>query len=693
MMKKRINKWLRISVLTCLAAGVIGLGRPAAAAAGNLNQKTEGSRRIVEGDFFRITWDGRQGGQISEILLHDGIAWRSILPKGAALPALEIVSGGKKYTLAGDTGASFRAGTADQSGEEIQFTFAGELKGPDGTAPGVSARQAFTLHRNGVLFCDLELKFNRALAVEAASLGLRLDKSAQPTLRREKVTRHGLILWSGDAPKWEPVKAVRYPDPYVLFSLADEAGGRPWTNHVDFWVEGRDALGGTGYIQRKPLEAGEFGHTWNLAAAGGIQAAAGTVYRNRWGLGLGRAVTGGRLIGARVYHWLGRHGDKPFLPTDEALKRMADDGANILILHDDWVADHRPMHTYRPYNEEEAKDLDRLIASAHKLGLRLMVYLRPYPHLLADNGPWKSRFQRDWDGIYIDHASTEEFSEYAMVFGTPALDYAFAAKQYLRYTQELRRTVGDGGFLIMHTGAAEHGFGHAVVDAYLSGESRTRMLESPRVCVEGMMPSAAVPTIWTWRPEQRPYLTPRAVAYWAGLGAFPHVTFHHENALFPEAGGYKPMPKENQPAPISDSRGRSYIWPLWQIWRTLPFPYTGEYYTRNNHAPVTVIRPADRTVETTVYQPDGESLLVIVSNLAEETVPGVTLDLEKSLKIPAGSRLVEMTASGFDLKCRVAAQTFSGRRIAVGELGPYQYKGYLLTKKALPAHLQALLEP
>lgn len=664
-------------------------GRPSEAVSGTTRHKdlalvADGTRRIVEGDAFEITWDARRGGEITGIRQYDGLNWVSVL--GAArsghrdtVPHYSIrETDGSIYELGAAPEAAFRV--VKETPDEIVFEVQSSARTEGGKPSAWQIAQTYRVFKEGVLFCDLAISLPPGAPpaeIARAEMGLRLDSAL--TARKFNwgyYTRSSWALVTSKSASDEVVEPSMLP--YVAIDYGLGARGS-YTNHVAFFVEDWRAMAGAkeaAGCRFAPNDRGGMDYTWILQDGKG-RFKAGQVYRNRWGMCLGAmrktsrqnlsASRGNNLVGVRYYHTSCKQGhpadqspdDWPWFvqprfwaqpapadvyPSDETIDQAAALGANIFVLHQSWMrcggSNNWPPADYTPQNPAELK---RVIDRCHAKKMRVGLYMRGTEAYALYMPYWEQFCQRDYDGLYVDWSGLRcHDMNLAQGCFTPS-DTRFHAYAYFRYTKMLRKRVGENGFLIGHTGAAPSMLALAVFDAYLPGEfkeQKAHLLDSPDAHVlYGMGTYCGTLPISYTAPHEK------AVAYSAGLGTWLQL----------EQG------------------------PLWQILRSVPMERAWVYNSLTENLPVVASTNAE--FHTTVYKIDRDLLLAVTANFGPKAGTALCLDTA-ALGMVGSYEVTPLTGREPEGAAPAPVGRTIDGRIQVPALDQYEIRAYRLKRVA-----------
>ena len=504
---------------------------------------------------------------------------------GPALVAYELVDERRGSTLPRLDGAE--TAVSKEAPDEVCFTVRGRLAFEDGSTP-VDVEQSIRVFDCGVLFCDLHLwvRPGESLLITRASVALRLAGV---------LASLGKYRWGYDRPVPDPGVEVERPVLYLPADrTVDEAGTfhpyldvawsvrehAAFTNRAGFVLEegrpfGTDHPAAFAHSFGR-REGDSLAYRWHLYRGKPLQVTAPYAYANRWGLSLagprnnerGRREAKNSLIGARVYTWQndgvghGRMGEKAWYPRDRDIDAMAAKGANVVLLHTGWMdAGGEGAGWEGNYVVADRTELRRVVARAHRAGMRVGLYIRGLEYYALDRDTrWFTDFLTpDFDGVYVDWSSFLYQPHRYLPASVPVYGEKLQHRQnstrrahaftHFLYTRKLRQLVGRDGFLIGHPGCQHKeysGFALGYFDAMLTGESAgTTFLNSPEQHVYYGAHSACGALAWTnTHPVTR---GPKATAYEAAFGTGPQIVLGSRYPLDP------------------DDERNQFMMPLWQL--------------------------------------------------------------------------------------------------------------------------------
>lgn len=681
-------------------------GEPSEVASGTTKHKDlamsyDGSRLIVEGDAFKITFDGDKGGEITEIKQYDGLNWVVINSKSETIPGYLINdTESNSFQLCNASGVDFQI--VKNTPDEIVFCTKANPQTKDGKVWQCEIKQTFTVFKEGNLFCSFDIilpKNSMSLYIDYAELGFELDQALTSNkFMWGYYTRNNWALQTQKTISDSVKDKSMYPYVAIDYGLGSKTS---FTNHLAFFIEDWKALGSTA----KENSGCEFGknrqgnmeYKWILYNGKKNRLRPGYTYSNTWGMGFGAmrkssrsnisASRGNNLIGMRYYHthlptghpvgespddwpwFLEPRWSKPLgpdiFPSNAEIDKIAKLGANVFIMHQQWMK-CGGSNTWPPasYTPKDPAELKRVIDRCHANGMRVGLYMRSTECYSLYSPFFENFLQYDFDGLYVDWntplwagvsdlSKKDERRHYSGYFR--ASETHFDAYSYFRYQKMLRKRVGEKGFMISHCGANVMMTALSVFDCYLPGEysdQQKHLLESPDLFVYyGLGTSCGTAPI--------DYTTPRkkAIAYCAGVG-----------------GWISAGPK------TFERNGYDSLAVLWQIWKSVPMEKA--YFYNNLTENVQVVSSSDPDFYSCVYKIDRDLALVTTSNFGERAGTTLSLDMP-TLGLVGEYEITEMSGKDYDnYKVKKIGST-NDCVIKIEPIDQYEIRGYKLerTKK------------
>jgi hypothetical protein len=628
----------------------------------------EGDRVVIRGDHFRLTINGRRGGQIDDLRQFDGSAWNRLLgADGQTCPAVTIRGPSAEFRL--DEAAPARIETLEASPELVRVTTEATPRSADGRLSPWIVKLQYEVFAEGAVFVTVECLLPEGETVlTGAEMSLKLDRAVvQAAKYRQQIDNVQSYTPTG------------LPSARVAFGVNPTRG---FTNEVQALVEYKAAMAG-----KAEFVAGKGQFTWTLADAktairGPFQ------YRNRFSLGLGAAATGKpktNLIAQRVYHWINWENYKEvpgraWYPTDELIDKMAANRATMLVMHEHWMAEGgsngNPHANYRP---RDPQAFARTIHHAHEKGLRVGVYSRGIERYAPSVGFFEKYLRRDWDGLYVDwdgaHCIANHESQCKPDAALGDTHYSndgayLPAREYFLYTKKLRNLVGPKGFLIGHMGFGSTGIlANLAMDAYLPGENPDdhNMFSGvvDNATYNGMLGGIAC---MPWTLDSPGYVSPQGVAKMAVWGFYPHTGLAFQ----------RPGKKNLFPADPDDP-ANAYILPYWRVLAAVDAERSAAY----NSPAVNLVAASSShpSVSCLVYKQAGnassdDAYLVVAANLSDKPA-SATITLKPEVLGLSGSYQLSRVNSQTGA---VSPGGVATDVLKTTELAPWQIEGLKLTK-------------
>ena len=327
-------------------------------------------------------------------------------------------------------------------------------------------------------------------------------------------------------------------------------------------------------------------------------------WRNIWGWCLRQFPVERHHPPFRIFHYLDNF-DR--YPKQEVIRQVAEQGANILILHENWRLDLK--------NGEMPHDLALLKQTSdccHKHGLRLGLYVRGNEDCIRKSFAEHLRpyLKPNWDGIYMDYGSPMCYT--SMEENAPGGRIGF--REYHRMSRKIREFVGPDGFHISHSGSFFSAIGYTYVDAYLGGEQeKGALLKDTTVHAYFSGLSIAPSSLWT--AAFPTYRTSKVLPFLASTLQAP---FLHLGTQFP----YSSLSHPRIPSLITFAR------PLWKLWELFDEIKDIRAYSTQNTQGLFVTDGAE-TGASMMIAPNGDAL-VVAANFSDSTRDiHVRLDTQK----------------------------------------------------------------
>jgi len=578
-----------------LLAAVLAVAAPWAHAA--LNAQPRDHALTIQGDWFELTIDASQGGEIAELKLHDGAQWNTpFAAPESTLPCLALRDADNTYRLSNDADAELVQ--VEAAPDVVRCAVKGRPRADDGTPSPWEVTLTYEVYPEGAVFIDLDCELSEGDFV--------LSNAAVSFAASEAIR-----------------KAPRYRDDNVCIETGGFRSARvayglnpalSYTNEVEAIVEHKTPIAGACDYRK---ENGRV--TWVLGG-GDSELSAPFRYHNRFALGLGRAVTGkprSNVVGQRVYHWVNWLDLDNWYPKPWQIDAMVANRATMLVLHHEWMlqrgSNGNPHADYSVVRNHD--HMVRMIDYAHAKGLRVGLYMRGVEMYALKTDFFPKYCKRNWDGIYVDwhgpHAVSYHDHRYEPE--TQLGDAHFSedgthvpARDYFFFTRALRDVVGPEGFLIGHQGSFNAGvFANLCFDAYLPGETgadRHMFADRDEAVFKGMLGGGVC---MPWLLDLPRFRNPEGAAKMAAWGFYPHIVMgikarHTKELVFP--------------CDPNDELYR-FILPYWRVLAHVDAEQATVYNIPSVNQAAVVSSSPD--VQSTVYKA-GEALLVIAANLGEQ---------------------------------------------------------------------------
>jgi len=380
---------------------------------------------------------------------------------------------------------------------------------------------------------------------------------------RPSNTNADLIQALGGIKRFQkPGQEVKTEGALLPFVGFDFGAGELLDKHLEYFLEGANSLTSDWKNTATSItwSGGQPKVEWNFVREPRQQHRRGWQWRNQFGWTLCQTPEKRRLPPPRFYHCfdsIDRY------PTDAQVDKMAAEGADLLVMHENWRRDVQNGCT-----PHDAAAFQRMVDRARSHGMRVAVYIRGNEiSCREDHCDWfDNLFRRDHDGLYMDYGSPVCFFS-GLEETYPGGRIGF--REFFLMMRALRKRVGEKGVFLAHAGPFFTACGMAgIVDGYVAGEGERGVLLSgrrPHAYFSGL--SVAPPTLWTAAfPD---YRTPRAVPFLAAVGQAPHVTLGTQ-----VRSSSLDHPKE--PGVTTFAR------PLWRVWGLLKGEHGLSVWTDQN---------------------------------------------------------------------------------------------------------------
>jgi len=328
---------------------------------------TPGDRVEATSDYWRLRFDLHNGGALSSIVFRHG-SGRNVLLK----PFRTYVDDWEtRYAPA----TRF---TRSGQGSVVRLEFSGGMAKAGGENGPLRFHTTWTLSPY-VVRADHQIEFTRDLEVRTVGIG--------STVVRAELDEYGWRTGPADDPGPRKMCSIRLgkaagagsvlirehhaPVYLLFFDRGVEGFDFQTASDLASWETGLTGRGGVGRyeavvrkngtgirIRREPLEVP---HPIKVPKG---------VYTFSYYLGLPRIMEESnrkwRHLSFNNHPW----------PSEEEIQRWADNGVNLVRLHNDYAEDGNFWHdgAWPPYDEQGMKELRRVIAACHRHGIRVVPY-------------------------------------------------------------------------------------------------------------------------------------------------------------------------------------------------------------------------------------------------------------------------------------------------------------------------------
>jgi len=620
----------------------------------------------VTGDHFKITIDLAKGGEISEITLFDGSLWNQVLgADGQTCPSIELGNADEQYKLSRSPETTVKKYSATP--DLIHFQTSSVPLTKDGKSGPWTITLEYEIYPSGAIFVDMLYSIGPIeTELKTASVSMQIDKKilASPKYHSKNMSYTRLPC---------------FPTARFAFGVNPE---RTYTNEIEAALEYRCPVGDTTLVRPASLEPKRSPDgarlTWPLSRGEGITTIKGPyTYHNRFSLGLGAGTTARKksnIIGHRIYGWMNWFHRAPqdrWYPTHAQIDQMAEKGATVLFLGQDWMRQYSSCG-YPHADYTQARDHDNMldiINYAHQRGLRVLIYMRATEPYGLDSNFFQTYCRRDWDGIYIDWHGMQVVMHEFFYKPDPKFEKAHhsddatynPARDYFLFSQKLREIVGPKGLLLGHSWGCDSGIlASLTFDGYVSGEypAQWNMFSNLDTLGRDGMLAGVVATPW---PVSKQLRTPEAIAKMAAWGCYPValVSFKSGDLVFPL----------NLDDPIN-----AYPLQYWRILKTIDPDKTDVYnWPSENLIAATC---SNRDFYCLVYKENQDSYLLIVANLGSAEAQSEIKLVPEVLSLQGEYRLSRINPA--DGTIQTLGTTTGSLQSSL--LAPWQFEGFKLQR-------------
>lgn len=434
--------------------------------------------------------------------------------------------------------------------------------------------------------------------------------------------------------------------------------------YIEFLMEGHVALSGKrdGVCSGISWKAGNPTVYWDFQCEEHRMVDRPWQWRNQWAWIIAPPPRTRHLPPLRMYHYFDNF---IISPTDRQIRKMAENGADLLIMHENWRLDMQNGGIPR-----NADEFERVVKKAHSLGMRVAPYIRGSEKSATEEScDWFDNiFRKDWDGLYMDYGGAQnESSSATETFPGGCCHF----RRHFLKLKSLRKRVGRDGVFFSHTGPvfSPIGMTGGNVDAYVSGEGERGVMIRGRTEHEYFSSAFAVNgSMWTAAfPE---YGTSRMVPFMAATGQFPHVNLGTQFAS-------SSLSHPNEPG-INIAPFR----PLWKLWGL--FKKQRDIAIFNDYNSYGTLTHGDNdTAGYLMISKDRKSSLLITSNFnARGRMLKTTVDWKLTGFNPEKAKCFKLSP---DVETPGEPEEYQGRNKFTATVKGYGVTGWLLTHNAKSA--------
>ena len=342
---------------------------------------TPGERVTVTTDYWKLEYDLRSGGVLDSIVFLHGSGRNLLL---------------QPFRTSVDQWSDLNAPRVEyrssRDGDVVHLEFSGQMATADRKPGPVGFETTWTLSPF-IVRADHRLRFSESLRVSTVEIGstavrpqltefgLRIGPSDDPGRRKESSASFGKIPGAGA----HLIEEHHAPIYMFFFDRGVEGFDLATASDLASWENGLTGKGGVG---RYSAEVAEDGASIRILREPLRVAMAAKVsprdYTFSYYLGLPRIVEKANR------KWRHLSFDNHHLPSEEEIKRWAENGVNVVRLHNDYYEDENFWHdgAWPPYDEKGMEELRRVIAACHRYKILIVPYFSMHEfHPQADGYP------------------------------------------------------------------------------------------------------------------------------------------------------------------------------------------------------------------------------------------------------------------------------------------------------------------
>ena len=696
-----------------------------------LTFKRSSSLVKVSGVNFQFVWDLGKGGEISEILVHDGkdiLRVNSTAPSYSTVPNYSFVDADRnEYSLSNCKNTEFEL--IYEKDDEVKFVTKGKASTRTGKVSPWIIEQTFRVFKVGVVFCDIDITMAPCSEFNLCKASITFP------INEDLATKK--FRWTYDKALPDPNKI--YSKPFTYLGIEDSARYKDviypyiganfgvgenvfYSNHAEFVIENFDNWKlsdmskpkASKHIGSQPKEsvysviAAKSNYWFRHEKSKGMlfswsffesekpfKLLSPYRHKNRWGLGISGIRKSSRketpfilknnTLGSCIYHWCkwkiggGRFGTKDWYPTNAQVDEMAKLGCDILILHHGWMRNGGQGSTYMAdYVPADSNEYERVIDYCHSKDIRVGVYIRglEYDQLDRDVSWFTDYLQKDYDGIYVDWTSFlyPPMNAYSTWFPI--------CEEDVEFHQPTETSVSAfANFLYtkkLRELVGENGFLIGHPGNYSAEPTTIAMAYYDTVLIgEGHMMFIES----TDKNICYSGLVGNGTAIWGGsYHEEPGKTLKSKRAVaYYAAFDNNPEMVLGYPGPtdLSTSREYQYQLVLWKMYNELDERNLTVFNPSVENKDI--VKFSNPDFHGVIYTDNSGRILLIVSNFGEKQSCQTKINF-KTIKARGQYTVYELKGQNYDSYSKTKIGKCENGKLQIGPFEQYEYRGYLLTK-------------
>ena len=326
-----------------------------------------GERVTVTSDYWRLEYDLHNGGVLDSIVFLHG-SGRNLLVQ----PFRTAVD---QWSDANAPHVEYRS---SREGDVLRLEFSGQMATADRKPGAVGFETTWTLSPF-IVRADHKLRFSESLRVSTVDIastsvlpqldeyGLRVGPTDDPDERKQSPASFGTTSGAGA----QLIEEHHAPIYMFFFDRGVEGFDLATASDLASWENGLTGKGGVGRYSAEAVENGTSIRILRqpLKVAAPVKVLQGD-FTFSYYLGLPRIVEKAnrkwRHLSFDNHHW----------PSEEEVKRWAENGVNVVRLHSDYYEDENFWHdgAWPPYDEKGMEELRRVIAACHRYKILIVPY-------------------------------------------------------------------------------------------------------------------------------------------------------------------------------------------------------------------------------------------------------------------------------------------------------------------------------